>query len=116
VYQSLSVDEQKNTLVYCSNYGKASAIEYYSKKYPLPKVICSHNSYWYWWPNSNDFSTIIIIGGQIENHLQALENVVQSGFHKTPNAMPYENNLDIFIGRGFKVSLDKIRKINKLFI
>ena len=116
VYQSLPSEERKTTLVYCSNYGKASAIEYYSRRYPLPKVICPHNSYWYWWPDPKNYETIIIIGGEIEDHLHSLKEVEAVGFHKTENAMPYENNLTIFIGQGLKRSIEEIRRSDKLFI
>ncbi|HAB54363.1 MAG: hypothetical protein A2315_04765 [Ignavibacteria bacterium RIFOXYB2_FULL_35_12] len=116
VYQSLPEEKRKTTLVYCSNYGKASAIEYYSKKYPLPKVICPHNSYWYWWPDAKNYTTIIIIGGEIKDHLQALKEVEVVGVHHTEYAMPYENNLTIFIGRGLKRSIEEIRRSDKIFI
>lgn len=116
VYQSLPEDERKNTVVYCSNYGKAGAIEYFSKKYPLPKVVCPHNSYWYWTKETNEISTIVIIGGEIEEHLESLEEVYEAGYHQTKYAMPYENNQKIFIGRGLKVSIGEIRNSNKLFI
>lgn len=116
VYQSLPEEERKTTLVYCSNYGKASAIEYYSKKYPLPKVICPHNSYWYWWPDGKNITTVIIIGGEIEDHLQALKEVEAVGVHQAENVMPYENNLTIFIGRGLIRSLAEIRASDKVFI
>jgi hypothetical protein len=116
VYQSLPEEERKATLVYCSNYGRASAIEYYSKKYLLPKVICPHNSYWYWWPETKEYTTVIIIGGNIEDHLQALKVVEAVGVHQTKYAMPYENNLTIFIGRGLIRSIEEIRLNNKLFI
>jgi len=116
VYQSLPDSERKNTIVYCSNYGEAGAIEYYRKKYLLPEVICPHNNYWYWWTENNNFKTVIIIGGNIENHLKSLEQVEQAGVHKTKYAMPYENNLTIFIGRGLKRSLKEIKQGNKIFI
>jgi len=116
VYQSLPEDERKNTVVYCSNYGKASAIEYFSKKYPLPKVVCPHNSYWYWSKETNEISTIIIIGGEIEEHLESLEEVYEAGYHQTKFAMQYENNQKIFIGKGLKVSIEEIRNSNKIFI
>ena len=105
VYLTLLEDERKNTIVYCSNYGKAGAIEYYRNKYPLPKVVSPHNSYWYWWYESGTPTTIIIIGGRIEDHLTSLEKVEVAGEHKTKYAIPYENNLTIFIGRGFKGTL-----------
>ncbi|MDP2365498.1 MAG: hypothetical protein Q8M94_17230, partial [Ignavibacteria bacterium] len=116
VFQSLPKKERENTLVYCSNYGKAGAIEYYSNKYPLPKVICPHNNFWYWWPKESNYTTVIILGGEINDHLKSLNEVFQAGFHKTKYAMPYENNFTVFIGRGLNKTLEEIRKSNKVFI
>ena len=116
VYEALPPKERDNTLVYCTNYGKAGAIEYYSKKYPLPKVFCPHNSYWYWWPSNIKYSTVIIIGGEIEDYYDSLIEVSDVGFHKTKYSMPYENNLHIFIGRKLKGSIDDIRTRVKNFI
>lgn len=116
VYLSLTAEERNKTLVYCSNYGKAGAIEYYSDKYPLPKVICPHNSYWYWWDGVDQATTLIIIGGEIEDHLSSLKEVHKAGFHSTKYGMPYENNLKIFIGRGLLRSLEEIRNSDKIII
>jgi hypothetical protein len=122
VYQSLPDEEKKQTAVYCSNYGKAGALEYYSKKYALPKVICPHNSYWYWSKDfyekqgSNKVKTIIILGGSVEDHLESLEEVETVGFYRTKYAMPYENNLTIFIGRGLKRSPEQILNSDKYFM
>jgi len=116
IYQSLPDDERKTTVVYCNNYGDAGAIEYYSKTYPLPQVICPHNNYWYWWDENTKITTAIIIGGNLEDHLESLEQVEVAGVHKTKYAMPYENNLTIFIGRDLKRSLKEIKKGNKIFI
>jgi len=115
-YLTIPEAERKSTVVYCSNYGKAGAIEYYSKKYKLPKVFCPHNSYWYWSEEIKAASTIIIIGGDIEDHLDSVNKVEAAGIHKTKYAMPYENNQTIFIGRGLKRSLEEIRQSDKLFI
>jgi 4-amino-4-deoxy-L-arabinose transferase-like glycosyltransferase len=116
VYLLLPEFERKRTVVYCSNYGKAGAIEYYSKKYPLPKVICPHNSYWFWWPKNESYASVIIIGGNIQDYLKSLKEVYKAGYHYSEFAMPYENNLTIFIGRGLKRELEEIKRNNKLFI
>jgi 4-amino-4-deoxy-L-arabinose transferase-like glycosyltransferase len=116
VYKSLPEEERNKTVIYCSNYGKAGAIEYYSRKYHLPKVVSPHNNYWYWWDEAGKPSTIIIIGGELKDHFSSLEQVQAAGVHKTRYAIPYENNLNIYIGRGFKKSLEEIRKSDKIFI
>jgi hypothetical protein len=116
LYLSLAEEERKTTYVFCSNYGKAGAIEYYSKNFSLPKVICPHNSYWYWTREIKDAYTVIIIGGEIENHKEGLEEVFEASHHRTKYAMPYENNLKIFIGRGLKIPLKEIMNEDKAFI
>ena len=116
VYLLLPQEERKKTVVYCSNYGKAGAIEYYKTKYHLPDVICPHNNYWYWWPDNLNATTVIIIGGNIQEHLQSLKQVEAAGVHKTKYAMPYENNLTLFIGRGLKTTLRQVMLSNKIFI
>jgi hypothetical protein len=58
---------------------------------------------------------VIILGGNIGEHLQSLEQVDSVAFYKTKYAMPYENNLTIFIGRGLKRSLEEIRQRDKFF-
>jgi len=115
VYQSLPEEDKKHCVIYCNNYGEAAAIEYFGKKYNLPKVVCPHNNYWYWSSENNNFKTVIIIGGNIENHQKSLGQVEQAGVHKTKYAMPYENNLNIFIGRGFKRSMQEIWQSIKNF-
>ena len=61
-------------------------------------------------------TTFIIIGGKIEDHLSSLNEVEEVGVHKAKYAIPFENNLAIFIGRGLKRSLGEIRNSNKIFI
>ena len=68
------------------------------------------------WNEAGTPTTIIIKGGEIEDHLISLKEVEPTGMHKTKYALPYENNLTIFIGRGLKRTLWEIREINKIFI
>ncbi|MCU7523754.1 MAG: glycosyltransferase family 39 protein [Ignavibacteria bacterium] len=123
VYLLLPQEERKNAFVFAQNYGEASALEYYSKKYPIPRVISPHNSFWVWeWEElkdttkENSYQTAIIIGGQVEDHLKALEIATQKGTIKSRYAMPYENNLPVFIGKGFKIPLEVIWRSEKHFI
>ena len=128
VYLTIPEEERSTTVVYCYNYGKAGAMEYYSKKYPLPPVLCPHNSYWYWssdfvepdglneWPVGKHITDVIVMGGEKENYLDVFEQVEQAGFYKAKYAMPYENNLKIFIGKGLKISVEEIRQEDKFFM
>ncbi len=113
VYKTLPENEKKTTVVFCNNYGDAGAIEYYSNKYELPPVLCSHNNYWYWWDLNMKITTVIIAGGNEEDHRKALKEVTIAGIHKCKYCMPYENNLPIFVCRGLKRSVKEAHNATK---
>ena len=48
--------------------------------------------------------------------LYTSNEVEEAGLHKTKYAIPYENNLTIFVGRGLKRTLEELRQSNKIFI
>ena len=101
--------------MFAQNYGEAGALEYFASRYPLPQVICPHNSYWYWGPGP-DGGTIIIVGGRREDHRDALQEVEQVATTSCDYCMPYERNLPVFVGRGWKVSLNAIWPRQRRFI
>ncbi len=115
VYLSLPEEERKATVVFCNNYGEAGAIEYYSKKYELPDVVSPHNSYWYWWDFNKKVTTILVLGGDEEDHFDSLEEVKLAAIHRCNYCMPYENNLPIFVCRGLKRSVKEIHSSDKNF-
>jgi hypothetical protein len=108
VYESLSDEEKEKTICYANNYGEAGAVEYYADKFELPRVICGHNNYWLWGPGDGDEETVLIIGGDKEDHLQAFEEVEEGAVIKCQYCMPYENNLPVYVCRKLKVSLADI--------
>ena len=107
-YMTLSPDAQKRAVVFCNNYGEASAINFFSKDYKLPEAISGHNSYWLWGYEKNDDPVVILLGGTKEDHLKSFEYVEEILVHKAKYAMPYENNLPVFIGRNLKAPLDSV--------
>ncbi len=116
VYMSLPESEKNSTVIFTHNYGEAGSLQYFSKKYPLPPVICLHNNYWLWgYPKSN-FKNIIVVGGEVEDHKRSCNKVEQAAVVKSKYAIPYENNLPIFICRDLKISLAEIWKKQKHFI
>jgi len=117
-YQTLPENERSKTAVFANNYGEAGAIDYYRGKYDLPPVVCPHNSYWFWgWAEAKkDIEVLIIIGGEIEDHLHSLQDVRQVGVHRCRYCIPYENNLPVFIGRKLIRTLGEILTTDKIFI
>ncbi len=116
-YLKLSPDERKHSIVLARNYGEAGAIEYFSKKYPLPQVISFHNNYWYWLNEvTKEYDAVIIIGGNPEDHLKACGSAEQISLIENRYAMPYESNLPVYICRNLKINIKDIWNEEKRFI
>ncbi|MFH2042214.1 MAG: glycosyltransferase family 39 protein [Acidobacteriota bacterium] len=103
VYQTLPEEERRKTIVFAQNYGEAGAVEYYTSTFDLPPVICPHNSFWKWSrPLLSDFETVIVLGRSREDFEPMFESVEEAAVTQSRWAIPYENNLPVYICRGFK--------------
>jgi hypothetical protein len=118
VYTALPPQERERTIIVAGNYGEAGAIEYFSRKYDLPPVISPHNNYWIWgWRHrQGDYRTVIILGGDREEHLRRAEEVEQAATVRCRYCIPYENDLPVFVVHGLKRDFDYIWNSIKIFI
>jgi hypothetical protein len=107
-YRSLSREEQAETAIYATNYGRAGAVDFFGRAYGLPKAISGHNNYWLWGMRGRSGRVLIIVGGRREDHLQVYEEVTLFAVHGHPYAMPAENDVPIWICRRPKVTLEQI--------
>ena len=109
IYLSLSPEERGRAVVYAQNYGEAGAMEYYKNEYPLPDIISGHNNYWLWgYGKTKKDPVIIILGGRLSDHLKSCDSVRTAGIIRSEYAMPYENNLPVYICTGLKYSFSEI--------
>lgn len=106
-YQTLPESERSRTVALVSNYGEAGALELYAAHYPLPRVICTHNAYWFWGVGATPITTFIRLGGQREKYLERYSDATLMGVHYSRYAMPYEDSLGIFIARDRKLPIEK---------
>jgi len=106
-YLTIPEPERKTTVVFVNNYGEAGALELYAQRYPLPRVICNHNSYWLWGVGATPITTFIRLGGAREEYLDVYGDVAAAGVHRCRYAMPYEDGLGIFIARKRKVPIEQ---------
>jgi len=118
VYESLPDTEKTDAVVFTQNYGEAAALEYYQKKYPMPQVLCLHNNYWIWgWKHAGkSMNTVLLLGGQIEDHVDNFESVEPIEIIRCQYCMPYENNLTLFLCKNFKDDFKEIWNNEKHFI
>ena len=104
-YHSLPEDERKKTVIYCGNYGQAGAIDFYGRKYGLPRAISGHQNYFLWGTHGATGESIILIGDDPDAEMWESLRVVDHSYH--PYAMPEENR-PIHHGRGLKQPLAQV--------
>jgi hypothetical protein len=108
-YNQLSDEEKEKALVFGQNYGEAGAIDLLGKKYGLPQAVSGHNSYWLWgYPESSTGEVLIVIGSNKEDNSKFFESVEYVSTASNKYAMPYENNLPVFICRKLKITPDEL--------
>jgi hypothetical protein len=105
VFHSLPAEDQRKCAIFGDNYGRCATIDYYSEKYHLPKSIGSHNNYWLWGPRNYTGELVIVLGGDLKGKTDRFESVSIADTVKTKYAMPYENNLAIYVCRNLKIPL-----------
>lgn len=115
-YNSLTPEEKKHCVVFGQNYGEAGAIDVLGRKRNLPRVISGHNSYWFWGPGTDPIDVVIIIGGDAPDNAAVFENVQIVDRIECSRCMPYEQNLDVSIGRKPKIPLSELWPQLKQFI
>jgi hypothetical protein len=107
-YLSIPAEERTTTVALVGNYGEAGALEQYARKYPLPRVICAHNSYWFWGVGDAHITTFIRLGGKQDDYSQNYGDVTLAGVHTCRDCMPYENNLNIFLARQRRRPIEEV--------
>lgn len=108
VYHGLPPEDQAHAVIFAYNYGDAGAIDYYGPALGIPNAISGHNNYYLWGPGPIDPQVAIVIGGSGLVAGTIFRDVRAAGSIKEPNAMPFENNLTIWVCRGPKISLRQV--------
>ena len=101
---------------FTSNYGEAGAIDFFGKKYGLPKAISGHNNYWLWGPGNYTGEIVITVGESLEDVKKTFDQVELGATVVSEYAMPYESDLPVYICRKPKVSLPEVWPRVKDFI
>ena len=103
---TLTPAERAHAGVFGQNYGEAAALELFGSG-GLP-VFSGHNSYWTWGPPKG-LDTVVIVGGNVEDHLKNLRACRLGATEKAaPFAMPYERQLPIFVCSGLREPIEDI--------
>jgi hypothetical protein len=123
-YAHLPPEEKRHAVIFARNYGEAAAIDFFGRRYGLPKAICPHNSYWYWGSGDPQMTTAIVIGGArtLEANLADLtspgrfDTATLAAVTSCNHCRPLENGRMIFICRGPHFTFQSIWALERFFI
>lgn len=116
VYMSLPEADRSRCVVVAGNYGEAGALEYFSRRYPLPRVASQHNNYYLWGLGNTVPGVVITIGIGEDGLRRTFESVEQAARLDARYARPGESHETIFVARGFKVPPEAAWAAGKHFI
>jgi hypothetical protein len=105
VYWNLPAADRADCAILGGNYGEAGAIDYYGPALGLPKAISGHNSYWDWGPRGYSGACMIIFGERSEKYVQFFGDVQVAGTIASPNAMPNEQSVPVYVCRKPRAAL-----------
>lgn len=108
VYHRLPPEEKSKCGIFAQNYGEAGAIDFFGKKYDLPQAISGHNNYWLWGPREYTGEIMIVIGGDEDDHKEVFREVEKVEVIRHKYAMPYENNLPVYLCRDIIFPLKEV--------
>jgi hypothetical protein len=107
VHGTLSPEEQTEAVVFTLNYGVAGAVDFLGRERGLPRAASGHNNYWLWGPGE-PASTVLIVGGNADDHRQICGRLDAGAVIDCGYCMPYENGNTVWICRDLRRPIEEI--------
>ncbi len=99
VYDSFSPADRAKTAIFVHNFGEAAAIDFYGPLYGLPPALSGNNNYWIWGTRGYTGQIVIDFNASKLIDLHLYRSVTRVALYHSAHAMPYENNLPIYVLR-----------------
>jgi 4-amino-4-deoxy-L-arabinose transferase-like glycosyltransferase len=107
VYKALPPEQRAKTAIFANGYGQAGAVDFFGKKYGLPKAISNHQSYWLWGPRDYTGESVIVLGSDGTGDREHFATVESAGRTDHPYARRDEH-FDIFVCRDLNTTLQAL--------
>lgn len=109
VYHALPPNDRARAGVFAQNFGEAGAIDILGRKYGLPPALSGHQNYYLWGPRGYTGNVLVVLDTPRNNLGELFTSVEYAGPAGThPYAMPYEQQMGIYVCRGLKGSMDEL--------
>ena len=96
-YDNLPAAVKSQACIFTSNYGEASAVNFFGKKLGLPEAVSGHNNYYVWGPDSCSGQVLITIGVSLSTMQQVYRNVTTLTTIDCRYCIYYEQVLPIYL-------------------
>jgi MFS family permease len=94
---TLPVNVRSQSCIFTSNYGEASAVNFFGPSLGLPKAISGHNNYYVWGPDSCTGQVLITIGVSLATMQQAYKSVSTLTTLDCQYCISYEQILPVYL-------------------
>jgi hypothetical protein len=115
-YRSLSPEEQARVSIFGQNYGEAGAITVLGRRRGLPPALSGHNNFWLWGPGERSGDVMIVVGGDRDDNERVFRHLEQVGIVRSKYAMPYEQDMPVYIGRGLQIPVSDLWPMVRRYI
>jgi hypothetical protein len=115
VYSALDAADREKAAIFADNYGRCGAVDFFGRRYGLPKSIGGHNSYWLWGPRGYTGEVVIVLGGDTGTLKELFESVEIAGTTSCEYCIPYERDLPIHVCRRSRHPLPELWRLAKNF-
>ncbi|HUI24045.1 MAG TPA: glycosyltransferase family 39 protein [Nitrososphaerales archaeon] len=96
-YDALPAAVKSQACIFTSNYGEASAVNFFGKNLGLPDAISGHNNYYVWGPGTCSGQVLITIGVSLSTMQQVYRNVTTLTTNDCQYCIYYEQVLPIYL-------------------
>ncbi|RPH36362.1 phospholipid carrier-dependent glycosyltransferase [bacterium] len=110
VYRTLPPEDRARCGIFGQNYMQAGAIDFYGRRFGLPRAMAGHNNYWLWGIEGHTAAAghvqpkmVIVIGGSERRLREWFEEVEERARFQDEYIQPIHNNEPIFVVRKPKV-------------
>ena len=107
VYYGIPPEQRAATAIFANSYGQAGAIDFFGKKYGLPKSISNHQNYWYWGPRDYTGESVIVLGSDGTGDREHFASVEAAG-HTDQTYSRRDEHFEIFVCRGLNAPLPEL--------
>ncbi|MHC4066548.1 MAG: hypothetical protein ACYSUI_18895, partial [Planctomycetota bacterium] len=107
VYEKLPPEDRSRCTIWAGNYSEAGAIDFFGRRYGLPRAISGHTSYHMWGPGDATGEVVIAFGVWHPSLEEFYAEVTQVEVVRSELSVTWETDLPVYVCRKPKMPIDQ---------